>query len=59
MRRIDMEKRNVVEDRRTPTQELVDPEDSIVKSAAAEFNVEGGAKAGGVQQREVADDKSE
>lgn len=35
-----MEKRNVVENRRTPTQELVDPDDSIVKSAAAEFKVE-------------------
>lgn len=50
-----MEKRNVVEDRRTPTQELTDPDDTIVKSAAAGFNVEQAAKDGDVKQREVKD----
>jgi len=51
-----MEKRNVVEDRRTPTHELVDPDDTIVKSAASEFEPARDAKAGDVRKREVADD---
>ena len=52
-----MEKRNVVENRRTPTQELVDPDDNIVKSAAAEFKVDPDTcKSGDTnKQREVKD----
>ena len=50
-----MEKRNVVEDRRTPAQELADPDDQIVKSAADEFKVEPEPAKGSDNQREVED----
>jgi hypothetical protein len=54
-----MEKRNVVETIRTPDHELSDRDDTQVKQAAAEFDVNSDPKPGREKREEVSDGVSE